>query len=105
MTPIDAEYFRLCNEAGVLREPILDVGALRIGDQTNISELARRAGLTEVRGADLEKKDDVDYVADFGMEPSEFRRRYALPTFSTICAFNVLEHTFDPITVLSNALS
>lgn len=105
MTSVDEEYFRLCCRAGIVQEPILDVGALRIGDQTNITELARRAGLREVRGTDLKQGQDVDYIADFGLEPSEFHRRYAFPTFSTVCVFNVLEHTFDPIIVLLNALS
>lgn len=105
MTPADAEYFRRCCEAGIVREPILDVGSLRIGNQTNISELARGAGLADVRGADLSMGNDVDYVVNFGLEPSEFRRQYSLPTFATVCVFNVLEHTFDPIAVLTNALS
>ena len=105
MTSSDEEYFRLCHEAGLVREPILDVGSVRIGDQSNISDLAKRVGLTEVKGADLSAGDGVDYCVDFGLEPSEFHRRFDLPTFSTVCVFNVLEHTFDPITVLSNALS
>lgn len=105
MTSLDEMYFQLCLTAGVVSEPILDVGALRIGEQTNISQLARRAGLVEIKGADLNAGDDVDYIADFGLPPAEFRRQYAIPVFSTVCVFNVLEHTFDPISVLSNALS
>jgi len=105
MTPNDEEYFQLCHRAGLVKEPILDVGSARIGDQPNISALAKRAGLKAVKGADLAKGKDVDYVADFGLEPSEFQHQFAIPTFSTVCVFNVLEHTFDPIRVLSNALS
>lgn len=105
MTPNDEEYFQLCLSAGLVKEPILDVGSARIGDQVNISALAKRAGLKAVKGADLAKGQDVDYVADFGLELSEFPSQFAIPAFATVCVFNVLEHTFDPIRVLSNALS
>src|ERR1022692_4359086 len=104
MTPNDVEYFKICHAAGIVKEPILDVGSSRIGDQPNINELAKRLGLTRVKGADLNEGADVDYVANFGLDFSQFCR-YGLPTFETVCVFNVLEHTFDPITVLSNALS
>lgn len=105
MTPEDAEYFKRCHKRGLVKEPLLDVGSARIAGQQNIRDIAMGLGLKQIKGADIAPGSEVDYVANFGLEPAEFERSYGLPQFATVCVFNVLEHTFDPVRVLGNAVS
>jgi SAM-dependent methyltransferase len=105
MTPIDADWFVRCHAAGLVKEPLLEVGSARLGGGPNLCDIAKKLGLTQTLGADLEKGDGVDVQVDFGLSKEGFQNGCPLTQFSTICVFNVLEHTFDPITVLSNAWS
>lgn len=107
MTSRDAEYFRACFDAGLVKSPFLEVGSAKVlGEQlTNLCELATSYGVGRASGVDLAQGSGVDYIADFSLPPDIFRRQWRHGTFATVAIFNVLEHTFDPITVLSNALS
>src|SRR5262249_16551023 len=60
--------------------------------------------IAEVVGADLESGSGVDLVIDFSVPPEDFRARWRHGVFASVAIFNVLEHTFDPLTVLQNAL-
>lgn len=104
MTPLDVDWFRKCHAGGLVREPLLEVGSVRLDVGPNLCDLARGLGLSQAVGADLEPGSGVDVVLDFGLHREEFQSQCVLRGFSTACVFNVLEHTFDPITVLSNAL-
>lgn len=105
MTNSDIEWFMKCYEAGLVKSPLLEVGSARLGGGPNLCDIAKRLGLSETVGVDLERGDGVDVALDFGMKQAKFRGKCQLGKFPTACVFNVLEHTFDPITVLSNALS
>ena len=98
MTPIEAEWFRRCHTAGLVHEPFLEVGSARIQGVPNLCDEARSLALRNVTGADLAPGDGVDLTVDFASGSLEAR-------FQTVCVFNVLEHTFDPLTVLRNCLS
>jgi hypothetical protein len=56
-------------------------------------------------GVDMAPLDGVDLVFDFGLRQEEFQKQWRSGQYSTVCIFNVLEHTFDPLTVLTNGLS
>jgi SAM-dependent methyltransferase len=105
MTPIDVNWFRMCYSAGLVKGPFLEVESARIQGDPNLCDLAQKLGVDETIGADLQKCAGVDFACDFGLPKSEFQKQCNLGKFSTVCVFNVLEHTFDPIAVLSNALS
>jgi hypothetical protein len=105
MTPLDIEWFKRCFDGDLVNGPLLDVGSARLEGGPNLCDVARGLGLTETTGVDLKPGGGVDVVLDFGLQMDTFRRQSSLTGYSTACVFNVLEHTFDPITVLSNVLS
>jgi SAM-dependent methyltransferase len=105
MTDRDVEWFKRCHAAGLIKGRMLEVGAARIKGDPNLCDYARQLGVTETTGADLDRYDGVDVVADFGLSPEAFNAQWQLDRFSTVCVFNVLEHTFDPVTVLTNCVS
>ncbi len=106
MTSIDVDWFTRCYRAGLVKGKLLEVGAAKIhGDEPNLCEIARGLGVADSTGADIAAVAGVDAVLDFGLRAETFQTQCSLGSFETVCVFNVLEHTFDPITVLSNALS
>lgn len=107
MTPRDAEYFRTCFDAGLVKAPFLEIGSAKVlGEQLpNLCELAARFGVERTIGTDLLPASGVDFIADFSLPVATFREQWSHGTFATVAIFNVLEHTFDPMTVLGNALS
>ena len=105
MTRLDIDWFVKCHSAGLVKAPMLEVGSAKVQGLSNLCEIGRRLGVNDATGVDLVPYEGVDLVADFSLDEEEFRKRVSLKGFSTVCVFNVLEHTFDAITVLSNALS
>jgi SAM-dependent methyltransferase len=106
MVEEDLDYFHGCFQAGLIREPFLEIGSAIVADSLdhNLCDVVRNLGLREVYGSDLREASGVDFTADFGVPVEEFSRIWAHGRFETVAIFNVLEHTFDPITVLRNAL-
>lgn len=105
MTSIDLEWFMACHSAGLVRSRLLEIGSARVQGVRNLVDVARTLGITDSIGVDLDSAEGVDTVIDFSVSPPQFRERYCLDRFATVCIFNVLEHTFDPYTVLQNAMS
>ncbi|HVT93705.1 MAG TPA: methyltransferase domain-containing protein [Bryobacteraceae bacterium] len=105
MTHIDREWFRKCHAAGLVNGRMLEVGSAKIAKASNLCEIARELGVTDTLGVDIERTDGVDVVFDFDLPPGEFKTQWSHGKFATVCIFNVLEHTYDPITILTNALS
>jgi SAM-dependent methyltransferase len=100
------EYFARCTALGFVKAPFLEIGSAKVqGDSPNLCDIAADSGVQSVTGVDLEGGKGVDLVADFAVPPGEFASAWCGGTFATVAVFNVLEHTFDPLTVLQNALS
>lgn len=100
MTPGDLDYVRSLLDKKVLRGPLLELGA-------GLPEHSARALVTshglEYVGTDIDGQFDVR--ADFS-DAEEVRKAFASrPAFGSVLIMNVLEHTFDPIRVLDNAMS
>ena len=62
--------------------------------------MARSFNIRDAIGVDIEIGNGVDVLHDFRTAPPYSMRQ----AYSTVCIFNVLEHTFDPVTILRNAL-
>lgn len=105
MTPIDIEWFKMCFAGNLVEEPFLEVGSAKLEGGPNLCDVAKELGLNKTTGVDLRLEDGVDFALDFGLQKDMFRERCNLTAYATACVFNVLEHTFDPITVLCNTLS
>ncbi|MCL4752368.1 MAG: methyltransferase domain-containing protein [Myxococcales bacterium] len=106
MTSNDLEFFRLCFRLGFVRSPFLEIGSAKVqGSTPNLCEVARSLGITDAVGTDISAGPGVDFTCDFSAPAEEFRSQWARGKFSSVAIFNVLEHTFDPVGVLTNALS
>lgn len=105
MTEWDVQWFRRCHAAGLVRNKMLEVGAAKVQGIPNLCEIANDLGVKSTTGVDMTQFAGVDIIFDFGLAPDLFSREWRSGKFATVCIFNVLEHTFDPLTVLTNALS
>lgn len=105
MTANDLAYFRLCSQLSFIQSPFLEVGSAKHeGLQLNLCDMAKEAGVSSTVGVDLQAGTGVDLTFDFSLPHSEFNKAWAQGQFGTVAIFNTLEHTFDPLTVLQNAL-
>jgi SAM-dependent methyltransferase len=108
MTDRDREFFLRCHQSGVVLSPFLDVGSMSVNEDVGLSNLrdaARKLGVEETVGTDFADGPGVDIIADFSIPSDRFNGSWSKGKFATVAVFNVLEHTFDPVTILSNALS
>jgi hypothetical protein len=100
MVPADLEYLRSLLKRNILRGPLLELGA-------GLPEHSARAAVLE-HGLEYVSSDiegQVDVRADFG-DDDEVKRAFASrPPFGSLLIMNVLEHTFEPVRVLDNAMS
>jgi SAM-dependent methyltransferase len=101
MTIDDLNWIRKLLTEKKLEEPALELG-VGYGGAT-CRELIESAGLRYF-GTDLEKTPAVDFVADFERIEDMGVFSSTAP-FGCILVLNVLEHTFDPLRVLDNAVS
>jgi SAM-dependent methyltransferase len=105
MTQNDIKYFELCCKSGLAVPRLLEVGSAKVqSGMPNVCDLAHDIGITDTKGADMAAGSGVDFVCDFSSSSSEFRTTWKNGRFETVVVFNVLEHTFDPLTVFTNAL-
>jgi hypothetical protein len=103
MVETDYVFFRKCYQLGLVRAPLLEIGSAAIqGQGGNICQAARRLGISPTLGVDIAPGPGVDQVVDFSIPPQQFKWPYE--NAHTAVLFNILEHTFDPICILKNAM-
>jgi SAM-dependent methyltransferase len=101
MVGVDLDYVERLLRANAIVGPVLELGAGYGG--TTCREILVANGLAYV-GTDLREGNGVDVAANF--EHSEDMAAFGhIAPLGTILILNVLEHTFDPISVLDNARS
>jgi len=103
MVEFDKDWFLTCCDQGLVTPRLLEIGSAKVQGCNNLCDEARLRGI-EALGVDIHAMDGVDAVADFGKPQAEFLREWTAGEFSTVVVFNVLEHTYDPIRILENAL-
>jgi SAM-dependent methyltransferase len=99
MTKEDIAFVRKLLAAGALDSPVLELGAGYGGDTCR--DLVRAARLDYVT-TDIVARPGVDIVADF--ESDDIGAAFPTQRFGAVLALNVLEHVFEPVKVLDNAL-
>lgn len=100
MTGDDLNYIRALVDSGIIKGPVLELGG-GYGGKTS-REIIVGAGLEYV-ATDLKLAPGVDVAANFetGQGISDVE---VIGTFATVLVLNVLEHVFNPIEILDNAL-
>lgn len=102
MVAEDYRFFLHCHRLGFAQGPLLEIGSAAIeGQGGNICQQAHKLGISETFGVDLAPGPGVDSVVDFSVPCREFAWQFS--RFNTAVLFNLLEHTFDPITITRNA--
>lgn len=101
MTSEDYNWIRDLLSKGLITSPVLELGT-GYGGQTSRSLMVEK-GLTYI-GTDLDQSDGVDVPADFE-DRSHMKRFDSVGPFGSVLILNVLEHTFNPVQILDNALT
>lgn len=106
MKEIDIVYFKKLFERGLVKGPFLEVGSAKVqeAEVPNLCEISKDMGVKNIVGVDLENGLGVDITFDFSINNREFKDTWKYGFYNTVAIFNVCEHTYDPITVLRNAL-
>ena len=101
MTENDRLFLKKLVRENQISSPVLELGSGH--PEHSARKLILEAGLHFV-GTDIFPGSGVDFVANFerGEELKVFE---GVAPFGTVLVLNVLEHTFDPVRVLDNALS
>lgn len=103
MTDPDREYLRRLIKDGQVTGPCLELGA-QYAELTVREDIV--AGGMDYVGTDIMEGPNVDVAADFGGSSVSIQSLFApYAPFGTVIIANVLEHTFNPIQVLDNAVS
>lgn len=100
MTGNDLEYVKNLLATGLIEGPVLELGGGYGG--TTCREIVQSTGLT-YQSTDIAAGRGVDFVADF--EADDCAQRFAQNQYGCVLVLNVLEHVFEPIKVLDNAIS
>jgi len=101
MTNEDLVYVRKLFKLNLITGPVLELGAGWGG--LTAKPIIEEAGFKYI-GTNIQAGPNIDIVADF--ERFEHMERFtSLGKFGSVFILNVLEHTFEPIRVLDNALS
>jgi len=101
MVGVDLEYVERLIRSGVLSGPVLELGTGYDGQTCR--QLVQASGLTYY-GTDLQRGPQVDVVANFE-RAADLAVFNGIGPFGAILMLNVLEHTFDPLRVLDNAMT
>jgi hypothetical protein len=101
MTDADLAYLEGLFARGLIGSPVLELGG-GYGGETSRAVVESR-GKTYF-ATDLCQESGVDFVANFETGDGIEQIATAGP-FGTVLVLNVLEHTFDPISVVDRALS
>lgn len=99
---VDFTYLRDVIARGLVKAPVLEVGSRAWqGQEGNAARACRDAGLAW-EGTDIVAGEGVDFVLDIldRTAVDGLGRQWA-----TVLVFNLLEHVYDPITALDNAMA
>lgn len=98
----DFRYVEHLIQAGVVHSPALEVGSRAWqGDAGNFSRLLSRHNV-EWSGCDITSGDGVDFQLDI-TDPAACERLAG--RWRTVLMLNILEHVYDPILALRNAMT
>jgi 2-polyprenyl-3-methyl-5-hydroxy-6-metoxy-1,4-benzoquinol methylase len=100
MTSNDLSYIKSLSQKGLIKNRVLELGGGYGG--ATCREAIIGAGL-KYFATDMHAAPGVDYVADFETGAG-IQDLVAAGPFGTVLILNVLEHTFNPIAILDNAL-
>jgi len=100
MTRNDLEYVKSLLSKGLIDGPVLELGGGYGG--ATCRELVQSTGLA-YESTDIAAGIGVDFVADF--EADDCAQRFTHNQYGCVLVLNVLEHVFEPIKVLDNAIS
>ncbi len=103
MTSDDAIYVERLIRQKQIQSPCLEMG---VGYEGWITKNAlKKAGIDYV-GTDMIAGQNVDIVADFEKSEAEVRSLFRdQAPFGSVLLMNVLEHSFDPLRILDNAMA
>lgn len=100
MVDADKVYVKRVLSAGLIHSPCLEIGSGFEG--SGIRGIIEEAGI-QYYGSDLGPGPAVTFIADFE-DRNSVEAAYGQQRFGTVIVMNVLEHVFNPVAVLDNAL-
>jgi hypothetical protein len=98
----DFAYLRRLIDRGLVQGPLLEVGSRSWQGETGNAALVCQEAGVKWEGADLTPGPGVDFQLDIldGITVARLAHRW-----KTVLLFNLLEHVYDPISALNNAMT